>query len=671
MTLAPGDEPVSEARPVMAPVGLVERVRAILTRRPTLFGMPALLIAFLAFTVAIHRNFDSFDSQSLAMAALPLAFAAAAQALIVISGGIDLSIGSVMAVSNVLAARTMENAGFGESLGLSVLILCAGALVGAINGLLVVVSRVPDVIVTLSTGFIWGGVALLILEKPGGGAPDEFLALGTGTLFTPWLSNSLILLVASLAIVWIPLRRSKVGLRLYAVGSDRTAAFRSGVNVAQSRFLAYVFGGLFSSVGGLGLTMTTGIGSPRSGVLYTLSGVAAVVIGGVSLIGGRGGIFGPVVAAFVLTLIPADLIYLNIDPNFGQVIQGTLIVIVVMLGGFFTLSRTAQTSGPVKASGLRSLLGSEKLLYWLQRNTFVVLVLLLVAFVAGVEIAKPGTVNSVWLSNTLLFAAPLGILAAGQTLVMLTGGIDLSVVSVATGSAFLMTTLTLRIGDGWSVVVGIALGVVVGLINGVGVAVLRVQPLVMTLGTGLMTQGVIIVYSQRILASRSVVPDFIHVLGSGRLGEIIPIDLFVWAPIAAAVIFGLRWSGFGRLVYAVGDNPEACQLAGVRVWRVLLVDYALCGLLAAIAGMLLVGNTNSADLGLADSYLLPSVAAVIIGGTSIFGGRGGYAGTIIGALILTVLNGLLTLVDSPEPVKQILYGGIIFGLAAVYTRLTE
>ena len=328
-------------------------------------------------------------------------------------------------------------------------------------------------------------------------------------------------------------------------------------------------------------------------------------------------------------------------------------------------------SGLPKASGLRSLFGSEGLLPWLQRNTLVVLILLLVVFVGAVDFAKPGTVNSVWLSNTLLFAAPLGILAAGQTMVMLTGGIDLSVVSVATGSAFLMTTLTLRIGDGWSVVVGLALGLVVGLINGVGVAVLRVQPLVMTLGTGLMTQGVIIVYSQRILASRSVVPDIIHVLGSGRLAEIVPIDLFVWAPIAALVISGLRWSGFGRLVYAIGDNLEACQLAGVRVWRVLLVDYAICGLLAAIAGMLLVGNTNSADLGLAETYLLPSVASVIIGGTSIFGGRGGYEGSIIGALILTVLNGVLTLVDSPEPVKQILYGGIIFALAAVYTRLTD
>lgn len=307
---------------------------------------------------------------------------------------------------------------------------------------------------------------------------------------------------------------------------------------------------------------------------------------------------------------------------------------------------------------------------WL-RQTVTVLGLLLGVFVLAVELVKPGTVNSVWLSNTLLFAAPLGVLAAGQTLVMLTGGIDLSVVSVATGSAFLMTTTTLAFGDGGAVAIGLLLGLLVGCVNGIGIAVLRVQPLVMTLGTGLMTQGSIIVYSQRILSTRSVVPDFVHVLGADRIAGLLPVDLFLWAPIAALTIYGLNRTGFGRLLYAIGDNREACQLAGIRVWRVLLLDYVLCALLAAIAGIVLVGNTNSADLGLADTYLLPSIAAVIIGGTSIFGGRGGYAGSMIGAIILTVLNGLLTLLDSPEPVKQILYGAVIFALAAAYTRLTE
>jgi ribose transport system permease protein len=195
------------------------------------------------------------------------------------------------------------------------------------------------VVATLTTGFIWGGVALIIMEKPGGGAPPEFLDLGAGTLFTSWLPNAVIMLVVAVAVIWIPLRGSKLGLQLYAIGSDRVAAFRSGVNVERTRFASYIFSGLFSAVGGLGLTMTTGIGAPLAGVYYTLSGLAAVVIGGVSLAGGRGGMVGPVVAAFVLTLIPTDLIFLNIDPNFGQVIQGTLIVAIVMIGGFLEMAR--------------------------------------------------------------------------------------------------------------------------------------------------------------------------------------------------------------------------------------------------------------------------------------------------------------------------------------------
>ena len=326
--------------PAAAGLGPAGPLRRALRRHPTLFGMPALLIAMLVLTIVIHPQFDDFDIQSLAMGALPLAFAAAAQSVVVISGGIDLSVGSLIAVANVLAARSMQTASFGESLLLALAILLIGTILGAINGLLVVFSRIPDVVVTLTTGFIWGGVALLIMEKPGGGAPDEFLSLGAGVFVTPWLPAALVLLVVAAAVIWIPLRSTRLGLFVYAIGSDRIAAFRSGVNVARTRIIAYAIGGLFSAVGGLGLTMTTGIGAPLAGVYYTLSGLAAIVIGGVSLTGGRGGIVGPLIAAYVLTLIPADLIFMNIDPNYGQVIQGTLIVLVVMLGGFATVMRT-------------------------------------------------------------------------------------------------------------------------------------------------------------------------------------------------------------------------------------------------------------------------------------------------------------------------------------------
>jgi ribose transport system permease protein len=309
-------------------------VPRLLSRPARAAGMPLLFLASILATLAIHRDFGAFDVQSLALGALPLAMAATAQAIVVISGGIDLSVGSMIAVANVLSASLMEHASFRQSLALAALALVLGAVQGVINGVLIVISRIPDIVVTLTTGFIWGGVALLILERPGGGAPAGFLEIGAGAELSPFLPNALILLILAVGVIWLPVRSSRLGLSLYATGSDPVAAFRSGVDPRLARIFAYGLGGIFCAIGGVALTMTTGIGAPLAGAYYTLSSVAAVVIGGVSLNGGRGGLLGPVLAALLLTLLPMDLIFLNIDPNYGQVIQGTLIVLVVMVGGF-------------------------------------------------------------------------------------------------------------------------------------------------------------------------------------------------------------------------------------------------------------------------------------------------------------------------------------------------
>jgi ribose transport system permease protein len=305
---------------------------------------------------------------------------------------------------------------------------------------------------------------------------------------------------------------------------------------------------------------------------------------------------------------------------------------------------------------------------YLQEHPIVILSLLLLVLVGVLDIIRPGMVTPNWISTTVLFAAPLGILAAGQTLVMLTGGIDLSVANVATAAAYIMASNS-RHGSVIAVGLGLAVGVLVGFVNGLGIAVFQAQPLIMTLGMALVVTGFLTVYSQFAVTSVPSVPGFIHTLGGGTVLGVIPVSVFLWAPIAVIILLGLRRSGFGRLLYAIGDNAAACRLAGVRVWQVRLINYTLCGLLSAVAGMVLAGNVNAADVSLATVYLLPSVAAVVIGGTSIFGGSGDYSGTIVGALILTVLSSLLTLLDAPEPIKQILYGGIILLLASAYTRV--
>jgi ribose transport system permease protein len=144
----------------------------------------------------------------------------------------------------------------------------------------------------------------------------------------------------------------------------------------------------------------------------------------------------------------------------------------------------------------------------------------------------------------------------------------------------------------------------------------------------------------------------------------------VFVPVAVLVVVGLRRTGYGRLLFAVGDNPIASRLAGARVWQVLVALYILSGILSAIAGILLAGLLNNATVSLAEQSVLPSVAAAVIGGTSIMGGRGGYSGTIVGALILTVLTTLLTVLEMPEAVRQVLFGAIIVAVAAAYTRVT-
>ena len=164
-------------------------------------------------------------------------------------------------------------------------------------------------------------------------------------------------------------------------------------------------------------------------------------------------------------------------------------------------------------------------------------------------------------------------------------------------------------------------------------------------------------------------PTELRTLGTGLTADVIPNNLAVFVPVAVVVILLLKRTGYGRMLYAIGDNPVAARLSGVRSWQVLVVLYVISGLLAAIAGLLQSGLSNTASVSLVTPYLLPSVAAAVIGGTSILGGRGGYSGTIVGALILTVLAGFLSII-LPEPWRQIVFGSIVVLVAAAYTRVT-
>jgi ribose transport system permease protein len=308
-------------------------------RNAWILGLLGLLVVLLVFTKVIQPRYGVPGIQGLAISVLPLALAATAQAIVVISGGIDLSIGSMMALTMCITARLME--GQSDEFGVAVVVgvLLLGLVLGMVNGGLVVLTRVPDIVVTLAMSFVWAGCALLVLKTPGGSSAQWLRDLILGSLLIDWVPKAAVVLIVIVGVIWIPLRRSRQGLWLYAIGSNRLAAFRSGVSVGRTKVLAYALTGLFAALGGLSLTASTGIGTPVPGP-YTLLSVAAVVLGGVSLAGGRGGVFGPIVAVVVLQLIRTDMTFLSVDPNFAVVAQGMILIGVVMVGNIVQMRRS-------------------------------------------------------------------------------------------------------------------------------------------------------------------------------------------------------------------------------------------------------------------------------------------------------------------------------------------
>jgi ribose transport system permease protein len=323
---------LTATRPLGPAVGRLARRHAW---TGAVIGFFALL---LAWNASQTRNFGAFEIQTLLASTLALAFLAMAQSIVVIGGGIDLSVGAILVLVNCLSARFMEGTSFGGSLLVAAGCLAVAATLGALTGLVITVSKVPDIIVTLATSFVWGGAALFVLRTPGGGTSEGFqaLVLGSGTTWWPAL---LCLLVPLL--LWVPLRRSRAGIAIYALGSDSNAAYLSGVDPLRTKVVAYAAAGLLSGLAGLATTAFTAGGSPQSTIAMTatLNSVAAIVLGGVALSGGVGGLVGPVFAVWCLYLIPNIMLGLGVDPSYGQVVNGVVVVLVVLAGGLLRARR--------------------------------------------------------------------------------------------------------------------------------------------------------------------------------------------------------------------------------------------------------------------------------------------------------------------------------------------
>lgn len=287
------------------------------------------------------------------------------------------------------------------------------------------------------------------------------------------------------------------------------------------------------------------------------------------------------------------------------------------------------------------------------------------------QIVHPGFARLDSITAILTVASFVGLVAAGQTFVVLIGGIDLSVPWVLNGAAILLVTTSLG-DDGraaYALLLTLGMGVAAGLVNGVIIAVLGVPAVVMTLAMNGIMEGLTLGLSAGMTCGSCasyappVVQDAVHGSVFG-----VPSALILWILVIAAVSFILSFTTFGRRTYAIGNNVKASYLAGINVRLVTVLLYGLSGLFAALAGILLVGFGGQASLGMGDPYLFQSIAAVVIGGVYMLGGRGHYLGTAAGAVTLVALVSVLLAMNMPDYGRNIIYGIVILILLLLYGR---
>lgn len=324
--------------------------------KETIIAYLIMLIVLALFAANQNDFFTRYGPQSIFNQMITLAIAALAQTLVVLTAGIDLSIGAMIGLTNSIAATIMDPvAQFvgSEALGMLltiVIVLILGALAGFINGVIIVFARLQPIIVTLATASVFTGIALYIRPTPGGKVPYAYTAFFTGRLFE-YIPISAMVLAFFIVAVWIPLRRSRLGQSIYAIGGNEYSAFVSGINVDRTKLWVYALSGLFSACAGLLLTAQTASGDPLGSELFTLNSIAAVVLGGTALYGGKGGFIGSVAGAVILSLVLGLLIFWGVPSFYQNGVQGIILILALSIGVLQNLWKKTQRKHEVAKEG--------------------------------------------------------------------------------------------------------------------------------------------------------------------------------------------------------------------------------------------------------------------------------------------------------------------------------
>src|SRR6266403_3563649 len=577
--------------------------------------------------------------------------AAIGMTMIILCGHIDISIGAALGVCATVAGK-LAVAGLPLAVVFSVTIL-AGGFIGLVNGLLVAYGRIPAIVTTLGMASILKGS--LILSTGGRwiyGLPPGFAISRTALLGIPVPIFTLILFGIAFAL-W--LKYSAKGRELYAVGGNAEAARLSGISERQVTIQVFIMNGLL--VGLAAILYATNFTAIQSNVApgFELTVITAAVIGGVSILGGTGNVVGALLGALLLQTIGTALVFLHIRAEWFLTVQGSLILLTILLDVF----RRRQTSGAAVSGGGSGQAASPGVfrLRWFSLQEAVLAGVLVIALIT-LSFLSDRFLTSANLLNQTRFLTEVALLAVPMTFVIIMGGIDLSVGSIVAFSAVLLGFSWLVLGFPlWlAVLVGIAGGAFAGYLNGLVIVYLGVPPLIVTLATLAIFRGL----AYGISESRSFngFPDAFAVWGSGEIAGL-PFQLYLL--IVVFVISGLILGAtpIGRRIYAIGNNEVAARFAGLRVGRIKLLAYTFSGFMAGIAGFIFTSRVTSTRADAATGLELDVIAAVVFGGTSIFGGRGTILGTALGVVIIQLLKNGLQLAGLRGEATVILIGAVL------------